>query len=416
MGKNNASRKPIWRRIVEWLHLWLGFGSGLILFVVCLTGVLFVFHDEVNDFVNRDIRYVDVPEKPVRVSPDSILANFAMQYPQTNASLYTEFSDPERASKIMCFTRGHKTHSMLGMGTAYANPYTGEILGVDNTYGVFRLLAGIHTSLLLGKTGTYIVEISTVIFLIELITGLIWWWPKKWTKSTRQKSFTIKWSASWKRINIDLHNVLGFYSLSLALVLTVTGLVLSYKPVKDFVFWTFGARNTEVKPLFQSLPPADSLQMALPLDILLQDYRPQLGYYEQLTFGIPNPRSGAVMVRLERESSMVTYRGKRDYVNVYTGEPLRDLSPEAIKLAEMSNMNIKLHIGTWYGLPAKIITFIVCLICTAPPVTGYIIWYNRKFKKKKPKITTQNESAQDASETKKTFRPRAVRVSNVKNN
>lgn len=420
MGKNNVNGKPIWRRIVEWLHLWLGFGSGLILFVVCLTGVLFVFHDEVNDLVNRDKSYVVVPEKPLRVSPDSILANFAMQYPKTNASLYTEFADPRKASKIMCFTKGHKTHSMLGMGTAYANPYTGEILGLDNTYGIFRLLAGIHTSLLLGKTGTYLVEISTVIFLIELITGLIWWWPKKWTKSTRKKSFSIKWSASWKRINIDLHNVLGFYALPLALVLTVTGLVLSYKPVKDVVFSAFGAKNTEVKPIFQQLPHADSLRTALPLNVLLKDYRPQLEDYEQLTFGIPNPRSGAVMVRLEKESSMVTYRGNRNYVNVYTGEPLNNLSPEAIKLAEMSNMNIKLHIGTWYGLSAKIITFIVCLICTALPVTGYIIWYNRKFKKTNSKTKAQKQSVQEGSSesllVKQTFKPRAVRASNSKNN
>jgi len=383
MASNRNKGKSVWRRINAWLHLWLGLTSGLVVFVVCLTGVLFVFHDEVNNLVNRDVRFVYVPENPVKVSPDTILANFRNQYPEARVSLYTEYADPQKAVKMMCFTPNHKANAMLGMGNAYANPYTGEILKLDNTYGVFRFIAAIHMDLLLKTTGSYIVRISTIIFLIELISGLIWWWPKKWKKSIRDKSFKIKWNAKWKRLNIDLHSVLGFYSLPLAIVLTVTGLILSYKPVKDFFFRTFGGAGTE-KTAVQSLPAADSLKTALSLDKLLQDYRSELDSYEQLTIGIPSPRSGAVSIRMEYESSMVTYRGKQVYLDIYTGRPLENLSPEITKEAKMMNTNTALHIGTWYGLPVKIITFIVCLICTSLPITGFLIWYYRKFKKKKP--------------------------------
>ncbi|GAA4787971.1 PepSY-associated TM helix domain-containing protein [Olivibacter ginsenosidimutans] len=381
MTSNSRKGKSIGRRVNEWLHLWLGLISGLMVFFVCLSGVLFVFHDEVNNFINRDARFVTVPEHPVRVSPDTILANLRRQYPTVRTNLYTAYADPRKAVKIMCSTP-NPNQPMLGLGSAYANPYTGEILKIDNTYGIFRLLAAFHMNLLLGNVGSQLVRIATITFLIELISGFIWWWPTKWNKSTRDKSFKVKWNAKWKRLNIDLHNVLGFYSLPLAMVLTVTALILCYKPVKDFFFWTFGHKGTD-KTVFQALPQADSTKNALSLDQLLQGYQSELGIYAQLSIGVPNPRSGAVMLRMEHESSMVTYRGKQLYLDIYTGKKLESLPLEAIREAKMMNTNIALHIGTWYGLPVKIITFVVCLICTSLPITGFLIWYNRKFKKKK---------------------------------
>lgn len=33
-----------------------------------------------------------------------------------------------------------------------------------------------------------------------------------------------------KRVNYDLHNVLGFYAFAISFVLTVTGLILAFKP------------------------------------------------------------------------------------------------------------------------------------------------------------------------------------------
>ena len=40
--------------------------------------------------------------------------------------------------------------------------------------------------------------------------------------------------------------------------------------------------------------------------------------------------------------------------------------------------NYSLHIGAIGGLPTKIIYFVASLICASLPVSGCIIWYNRK--------------------------------------
>jgi uncharacterized iron-regulated membrane protein len=45
-------------------------------------------------------------------------------------------------------------------------------------------------------------------------------------------------------------------------------------------------------------------------------------------------------------------------------------------------MNYGIHTGQILNLPGKIIAFIASLIAAALPVTGFVIWYGRRNKKK----------------------------------
>ena len=376
MALKKSNPKSRFRKIIEWLHLWLGLSSGIIVFIVCLTGTLFVFHDEVNNWRNREVLTVPYNDGMVKLSPDSILKNLAVQYPRVSASFYSAYADPVKPVKIMCMNRNIKK-KYFGLGMAFADPYTGKILKVDHTYGVFRWLGAVHMNLLLDETGTQIVKIATVIFFLELITGFIWWLPRRWNRSNRKKSFTIMWKARWKRLNVDLHNVLGFYALPLAIVLAFTGLVLSYDAVRKGTFRLFGGDGAQT--VYQQLPKADSTQKQLPLAFIFRKYEAQLSGYPIISCSAPSPRRGYYQLQGNYDKSMITNRGKTFYVDAYTGSTL-NLSPRILKDARMANTNLSLHIGTWYGLPGKILTFIVCLICTSLPVTGFMIWLNKRKK------------------------------------
>lgn len=64
-------------------------------------------------------------------------------------------------------------------------------------------------------------------------------WPKKWKVKTIKKGLKLDFKVKWKRLNYDLHNVLGFYSLLFALVLGFTGLMFSYPSLKEFYSSSF---------------------------------------------------------------------------------------------------------------------------------------------------------------------------------
>ena len=52
------------KKVIGKLHLWLGLASGLIVFIVALTGCLYAFQAEIQD-ATQPHRFVQAQNKPV---------------------------------------------------------------------------------------------------------------------------------------------------------------------------------------------------------------------------------------------------------------------------------------------------------------------------------------------------------------
>ncbi|MDR1480213.1 MAG: PepSY domain-containing protein [Planctomycetaceae bacterium] len=61
------------RRFFYEIHLWLGILCGIIVFVICLSGAVLVFRDEINRFVDPGKYYVSVPADKKRLSIDELI-------------------------------------------------------------------------------------------------------------------------------------------------------------------------------------------------------------------------------------------------------------------------------------------------------------------------------------------------------
>jgi uncharacterized iron-regulated membrane protein len=51
------------KKLIGLLHLWLGLASGLVVFVVAITGAIWTFETELSDWL-YDYRTVEVQQKP----------------------------------------------------------------------------------------------------------------------------------------------------------------------------------------------------------------------------------------------------------------------------------------------------------------------------------------------------------------
>ncbi|WP_447642504.1 MULTISPECIES: PepSY-associated TM helix domain-containing protein [Chitinophagaceae] len=218
----SKSKKSIFSRVNAWLHLWLGIFTGIILVFVALTGTIVVYSDEIIELSAGKSRYVE-SVKEQKIPLETLLLQVKKDIPKANVSEATVYKDPKRTLRLRVFSKGN------GLSFVYVDPYSGKILKNDRTANFFYIMAHLHASFMWHGTGEWIVDIATIIFLIELISGIVLWWPKKWNKHTRDASFKIKWNAKFKRVNYDLHNVLGFYSSLLALILTITGLLIAFQ-------------------------------------------------------------------------------------------------------------------------------------------------------------------------------------------
>ncbi|TYQ00057.1 putative iron-regulated membrane protein [Tenacibaculum adriaticum] len=368
--------KSKFQKIVSWIHLWPSLIAGIIVLFVCLTGTIIVYTDEIMDLTAGDALYVEA--KSEKISHEKIFEVINNLNPNYKLSEIVFYKDPNRSFRLRVFDLKEKDLMMI-----YMDPYTGNILKTDHTIYFFYITAHLHAQLLAGSFGGWLVIISTIIFLIGCITGLILWWPKKWNKNTRNASFTIKWKAKFKRLNYDLHNVLGFYTLPTSIILSITGLLIFFHPLMDFTVKISGGDDLGIQDI---LPKADSTKVSK--DLVAYAYK---------TLEEEYPKKKAVnswVFRLDKLGAFTINSGKpglKSMENVdytiydrYTGEKIIP-STGQITHEKVENMVWQLHMGQWWGQIGKFITFLTGIIATSLSVTGFLIWWGKRKKKNKVK-------------------------------
>ncbi|MFY7814082.1 MAG: PepSY-associated TM helix domain-containing protein [Chryseobacterium taeanense] len=393
--KHHHKKKPSFTK--KWsakLHLWFGLSVGLIVFIVSLSGTMYVFKDEIQNQLRKDVLYVKaetIKQKPIpiEVLKEKITLELNEKFPVTSVEIPLdknksyEFLYYEKDKKAWNYFDEVKINKLV-----YVNPYNGEILGVYNEkYDIFPILKSIHWSLLL-KTdwGKYVVGIPVVLFIIMLITGIILWWPKN--KKARQGRFSFNWKnvKTWKRKNYDLHNVLGFYVSFIALVISLSGIYFSYPWVKNIFNFTLSGSLEVSKEKSMQSPDSLMAKNNSVFDLTAQETRKLYPAYSSFRI----PLNGKNKKGKELKNIPVTVYGQDGrfavrsqlFFDKYSGKLLMNRSHQQLNTAEKyANANYDIHTGSYFGIFGKIIWFIAGLICTSLPVTGFLIWLGKKKKK-----------------------------------
>jgi len=371
----SKSKKSAFSRINAWLHLWLGIFAGAILVFVALTGTIVVYGDEIINMSAGKARYVE-QVKPERLPMATLMANVNMAYPQAKLSEVTVYKNPERSVRFRVFAPGK------GLAFVYADPYTGQPLKYDRTANFFYIMAHLHASFMWHGAGEWIVDIATIIFLIELLSGIILWWPAKWNKHTRDASFKIKWKAKFKRVNYDLHNVLGFYSCILGLILTITGLFIAFKPVAESTVKLFGG-DSKIE-WQKGMPKPDSTRQSVDMNVIINKEFEKFPDKTMAQIWVYNlDKAGYYMANTATNVGLKSAENvQMSFLDRYTGKEIT-LPAKALKTEYVENTMWQLHMGTWMGPVGKLFTFVCGLVCTSLPITGFLIWWKRGTKRKR---------------------------------
>lgn len=370
--------KSRFSKINAWLHLWLGLASGIVVLIMGITGCILVFEQEIKQLTSPWLN-VEAQSADKILPPSKIYASVKKALPEKDIhGLW--YNGLDKTIKVDI-----ESDSLI-----YVNPYNGKITGMVDHEDFFHEIDEGHRYLWLGKElGTTITSWATLIFFFLLISGLILWFPKKWNKTAVNNSFKIKWSARFKRLNYDLHNVLGFYSLILAFLIALTGLIMSFHWVRESTYWiTGGFTNEEVKKEVVAEVKTDSLSkpkynMLTASDIIFNKVRKE----------IAQENKEAVIINFPDEPNddfyACTDMKNGNWRDLYFNSKTLELLPNSRKYIGnekfhdwLSRSNYSLHVGAIGGLPTKIIYFIASLICASLPLTGFYIWLGRKKKKK----------------------------------
>lgn len=376
--KSKTSWKKV-RKVFNDIHLWMGIAAGLILFVVCLTGTIYTFRTEIEEFIERDKFFVEIPENGKKLSSDEVLEIAQAKFPGQNISSLSVPANAKRPYTVSIRKEGERR------GTNYLiNPYTGDVLGDTSTSSseFFMVMFRLHRWLMLDTSiGRPIVGWSTIIFVLLTITGMVIWFPQK-VKAWRN-GLKIKWSANWKRINHDLHNALGFYSCIFLLVMGLTGLQWSFDWYRTGLYNVLGVDRSRRAPQEEQKPEVSyEGQQALSLDATLAKATEVLDYDGNYRITIPAADASSIAINKAKVGFFAPSGTDNITINRYTGAIEEKAIFSEKPFNERVGSSIKaLHMGYVFGTFSKILYFITCLIATSLPVTGTIIWVN-KLKKK----------------------------------
>lgn len=367
------------KKIIGKVHLWLGFTSGIIVFVIAVTGCLYAFQVEISALTGKSYRKV-APQNASYLPPTQIKEIAEKQLPGKHLHSVQYAAAKDRAAVATFYNLEPDYYYEI-----YINPYTGEVLKTKNMdRDFFRIVLLGHFYLWLPReVGQQIAIYATIIFVVMMITGLIMWWPRN--KAARKQRFSIKWSAAWRRKNYDLHNVLGFYMTWVAIIIAITGLIFGWQLLANAIYKGTGGK----KSLIYQEPFSDTTKVTqgtlLPVDQLWVRMQQEHKDAEIIEMHFPVDAKSAIEAAINTDASTY-WRMDYRFFDQYTLKeiPIDHIYgrfKDAKGADKLMRMNYDIHVGAIWGLPGKILAFCASLIAASLPITGFMIWWGRRKKK-----------------------------------
>lgn len=384
------------KKLLHQLHLWLGIGSGLILFIVCLSGSVLTFQTDIEQLLSPDSYRVAAQGQ--RMPVDSLLAGIQAKYPEQKVLGLTLPQDPEQAATARILDKGEEK----GRGKAYLfDPYTGvetapKAAWVSDTFMWFFRL---HRWLLLDTpVGRPIVGVATLIMAFLLLSGLVLWWPKKW-KQLKQ-GLLVKRNASGKRLNYDLHNVLGFYALPLLVVMSLTGLTWSFEWYTDGVYLLLDGKapqqemaeggkkgGKDGKGKREERGQAEQQKPAVSYGTMLSQAEQLLPYPGDYRISLAGDKPVVSISKIDRSGTFSLPSSDKLTFDARSGRlKKQDLYADRSLGEQVMGIVKPLHTGEIFGTFSKVLYLLACLIGTSLPITGTLVWWNKRKPSKKAAV------------------------------
>jgi uncharacterized iron-regulated membrane protein len=340
------------RKLIQRIHLWLGFTCGTLLFLVALTGCVLAFEDELRYATQHHLLYVTAEDKP-QLSVQRIIAEVRKYDARVKLNQIRFYGD--RARTVHCYTRDKKIVAI--------NPYNGMVTGVrDNEKDWLSVILSFHRTLLLGDAGEHIIQWNVWIFLVMLLSGLVLWLPPRFRQW--KQNLILKRGLAPKKRNYDLHRILGVYAWLPLLLIAITGISMA----------TGGGGGQKLQSLLMHGAPDSSIYDRVvrqayhnePLDVL------------RVTF--PQDSAGVITIGIRYATSGFRKQSNFSF-DQYSGKLLKtEAYQQKTFWQRFFGSSYEIHTGRIIGFPGKVIMFLAGLAALTLPVTGFFIWWNKRGK------------------------------------
>jgi len=364
------------RRVWLDVHLWIGVGLFLLLVPLGVSGALLVWHDPLDELLHPH-RFA-VSDSEAVLAPSAYLAAsraaFGDRATVSQIRMPAEPGDPVVVSARIngqTVAPGVRPQNL----TAWLDPATGKVLDTANIREeLVNILHRLHGSLLITipNLGRTIVGWLGWAMTVSCLTGLWLWWPRG-GKVARG----LRWRRSPSTMN-NLHHMFGFWVLVPLLVVSLTGVYISFPATSRALFgvaeWQKGPR-----PLRQFPPPPLPVQTT-PIDAAVA------------AAAAEKPGLRLAQISLPTEGPRATWRVQF--------APVGDEDPATVEIADadgaaqkaresragaradkLSPLVRKIHDGQDMPFLWQLLVFLTGIAPLLLGVTGTVMWLRRRARR-----------------------------------
>lgn len=225
------------RKIIFWCHLPVGAIAGVVILIMCVTGVLLAYEKQITLWADTHAYKSTPPSAEARHLPVATLIENARNSRGANPASITLRSYPSAPAEIGF---GRETIPL------FVNPYTGNVLGEGSQQvrGFFRTMTDWHRWL--GAKGDNrnvaraITGACNLGFLFLVISGFYLWWPRNWNLKSVRSVVWFRRGLPAKARDFNWHNTIGFWSSVPLFVIVLSSVVISYTWAGNLVYRIVG--------------------------------------------------------------------------------------------------------------------------------------------------------------------------------
>ncbi len=369
----NATTPTRWFRTNLWLHRWTSLIATLPFLVLCLTGTVLIFHEEIDDalgVIPDAAHSADAPQQPLSVA----VANAAAAYPdQRVLSVGIDAKNHPGVQLVITAPRGETGFDNAQL--RFAELATGELIGEsDPAKTLTGFLLELHAQWFLGPIGELIGALIALLVLLSLMSGIVVYAPY-----VRRVAFGVLRRGRGPRLlQLDLHNFIGALVLGWALVVTVTGFMLGFGSVALGI-WQY-TELAELRAHAAGMAPVNAEQAPVDVDRVFAaakatappDWNVVSVIFPGTDFSTPRHYTALLAGAEGAEERMLRVA----IVDAATGEiaavPEFPLYLKAIFISE------PLHFGDYGGLPLKLLWTACTWLTLFITANGAWLWWDRR--------------------------------------
>ncbi|NUT63423.1 sulfite reductase flavoprotein subunit alpha [Herbaspirillum sp. C9C3] len=365
--------KKIWFQ----LHWFIGITAGTLLMTIGVTGAVLAFREEIMEAMSPGVMHVEVRQQAT-LTPQQLLDKLHEAQPQRRVTTLTLSTDAGASARVV-----FAPPPGVRRGEArYADPYTGALLPPVTGAAFFELVERFHRWLLLPtEIGKIVLGTLALSLLMLALSGLYLRWPRR--PLSLRAWLRLDFQLQGRSFLWNLHSVIGTWSLVMYVLLATTGAYWALDWFKDGVNTLAGeSRRPPMQRGEGRKNPASDQVVPLDLTRVWNSFLSKAPDYRSAQLRLPEQGSQPVQIFFLDHAAPHERARSRMVVLPQSGE-IRQLEryEDKSKGGKLIAAIYPLHMGSYFGLPGRIIMAIASLMMPLFGITGWLLYLDRRRKK-----------------------------------